>query len=75
MDAERVGRMTMKGQNPSIQRKTCPNATLSTTYFKWTALGLNSGLHSDRPGTNYLSHAFFLYISDISYALLLFQNW
>jgi hypothetical protein len=57
----RVGRMTMTGQNPSIQRKTCPTATLSTKNSTLTALGLNSGLHSERPGTNYLSHAFFLY--------------
>lgn len=58
----RVGRITLTRQNPSIQRKTCSTATLSTKNFTWMTLRLNSGLYSDRPGTNCLSHAFFLYI-------------
>lgn len=69
----RVGRMTMTGQNPSILRKTCPTATLSTKNSTLTALGLNSGLYSERPGTNCLSHAFFLYIKYTICALIFFR--
>jgi len=41
----------MTGESGSTGRKTCPNATLSTTNFTWTNLGLNRGLRDERPAT------------------------
>jgi len=40
----------------STQRRTCSNATLSTTHSAWTHLGFNPGLGGDRPATSRLSH-------------------
>jgi hypothetical protein len=44
------------GENRSIRRKTCPNATLSTTNSTWIGMELNPGLRGERPETNRLSH-------------------
>jgi hypothetical protein len=51
----------LTGDNRSAQTKTCPSGALSTTNPTQTELGLKSGLPSDRPATNRLSHgtAFF----------------
>jgi hypothetical protein len=43
-------------EKPTTRRKTCPNATLSTTNPTWTDPGSNPGLRSERPATNRLSH-------------------
>jgi hypothetical protein len=43
-------------ENQRIQRKSCPNATLSTTNPTWTDKGANLDFHSERPATNRLSH-------------------
>jgi hypothetical protein len=40
----------------TTRRKTCPNATLSTTNPTWTDPGSNPGLRSGRPATDRLSH-------------------
>jgi hypothetical protein len=45
--------MKLTGENRSTREKTCPNATLSTT---WTHLGSNPGLRGERPANNRLSH-------------------
>jgi hypothetical protein len=37
---------------PKSSEKTCPNATLTTTNLTWT----ETGLHSERPVTDCLSH-------------------
>jgi hypothetical protein len=37
-------------------RKTCYNASLSTTNPTWTDPGVNLGLHGERQATNRLSH-------------------
>jgi hypothetical protein len=36
-------------QDRSTPRKSCPNATLSTTNLTWTDLGSNPGLRGERP--------------------------
>jgi hypothetical protein len=43
-------------EKPPTRRKTCPNATLSTTNPTWTDPESNPGLRSERPATNCLSH-------------------
>jgi hypothetical protein len=48
--------MKLTGENRQPREKTCPSATLSTTNPTWTDPGSNSGLRSERPGTNRLSH-------------------
>jgi hypothetical protein len=40
---------------PTTRRKTCPNATLSTTKLTWTDPGLNLGLRSERLATKQVS--------------------
>ena len=35
--------------------ETCPSASLCTTNPKYTALGLNTGLHSEKPITRHLN--------------------
>jgi hypothetical protein len=46
----------LTGENRRTQRKTCPNATLSTTNPTWIDPGVNLGLRGERPATNDLSH-------------------
>jgi hypothetical protein len=36
-----TGGMILTGEIKSTQRKTCPSATLSTTYLTWKGLGSN----------------------------------
>ena len=48
--------MKLTGKNRSIQRKTYPSATLSTTNPTWTDQGSKPGLHGERPTSNRLSH-------------------
>jgi hypothetical protein len=48
--------MILTGENRNTRGKTCPNATLSTTYPTWTDPGWNPSLHDERPATNRLSH-------------------
>jgi hypothetical protein len=38
-DTWTVGGMILKGKNWIIRRKTCPSASLSTTYHTWTTSG------------------------------------
>jgi hypothetical protein len=52
MSKKRHGGMILIGENPKNLRKTCPNATLSTTNSTWTDLVLCD----ERPMTNSLSH-------------------
>ena len=47
--------MTVTGGNGSIWRKTCPNATLSTTNPTRTDLGPNPILRGEMPATNRIS--------------------
>ena len=47
----------MTEENLSIQRKTYPSATLSTTNLTWTDLGSKLVLHSERLAANHLSHS------------------
>jgi hypothetical protein len=47
--------MKLTGENRRTRGKTCPSATLSTTYPTWTDPGLNRGLRGERPATNRLS--------------------
>jgi hypothetical protein len=57
MSMESHGRMIlMTGENQRTWRKTCPSSTLSTTNPTWIDLGVNPGLHIERPATNHLSH-------------------
>lgn len=70
----RVGRMTLTGQKPNIQRKTFSTATLSTKNFTvqpsdWTQVSTVT----DQELTAWAMP--FTCISDIQYALLLYQNW
>jgi hypothetical protein len=44
------------GENRRTRRKTCPNATLSTTNHTWIGTGVNPDLQGERPATNDLSH-------------------
>ena len=48
--------MGLTWENRSTRRKTCPNATLSTTNLTWTNPASNPGLRGYRPATNRLSH-------------------
>jgi hypothetical protein len=48
--------MILTGENLTSPRKTCPNATLSTTKSTWAETGAIPGLRDERPGTNRLSH-------------------
>jgi hypothetical protein len=50
-----IGGMILTGEYKSIQRKTYPSASLSTTNPKRTGLESNSNLRGERP-TNRLSH-------------------
>ena len=43
-------------ENPSTQRKTCPNSTLTIRKLTWTDLGSNPAFRGERPATNCLSH-------------------
>jgi hypothetical protein len=56
MSVESHGGMILTGENWRTWRKTCPNATLSTTHLSWTDLGVNPGFHGGRPATNHLSY-------------------
>jgi hypothetical protein len=47
--------MKLTGENLSTRGKTCPSATLSTTYPKWTDPGSIPGLCCERLTTNRLS--------------------
>jgi len=47
---------TVTGENQNPWRETCLSATLSTTYPTWNGLESKTGLHSERPATNCLSH-------------------
>jgi hypothetical protein len=44
------------GKTEELKRQTCPSATMSITNCTWTDLGVNPGLHSERPVTDHLSH-------------------
>jgi hypothetical protein len=48
--------MILTGENRSTGRKTCPNATSSTTNLTWTDLALNAYLHVARPVNTLMSH-------------------
>jgi hypothetical protein len=48
--------MKLTRKNRSIQEKTCPSATLSTTNPTWTDPGSNPGLRGGRPAANRLSY-------------------
>jgi hypothetical protein len=48
--------MKLTGENRRSRRKTCPNATLSTTNPTWTDPGSNPGFRVERPATNRLNH-------------------
>jgi len=56
--------------NRNTRIKTYPNATLSTTHFIWTFLGLNRALRGDRPSPNRLNHGIDTYFSfqEVKYA-------
>jgi hypothetical protein len=56
MSLESDGGMILTGENRRTRRKTCPNATLSTKNPTCIDLGVNLGLHGERPATNDLSH-------------------
>jgi hypothetical protein len=45
-----------RGKQTYSGKKTCPNATLSTTNPTWTDPESNPGLRGERPATNRLSH-------------------
>jgi hypothetical protein len=47
-----VGGMVLTGENWSTGRETCYDATLSTTSFTWTDMGLNPKLRAERPATD-----------------------
>jgi hypothetical protein len=46
--------MILTGEYRRTQRKSCPSTTLSTINPTWTALGVNLGVHDERPLTNHL---------------------
>lgn len=46
----------MTGENQSTATETCPSATFSTTNATQSGLGLNPGLHGERPAIKFLSH-------------------
>jgi hypothetical protein len=48
--------MKLTDKRPSIRRKTCPSATLSTTNPTQTDPGSNPSLRDGRPAANSLSH-------------------
>jgi hypothetical protein len=50
----KVGGMSLKEENRSIRRETCPSTNLSTTNPTLTHLGLNPGLCIERPRTESL---------------------
>jgi hypothetical protein len=52
-----IGGMIMTEENWSIQRKTCPSATLSTTNLTRTDLGSKLVLCSEKLADNHLSHS------------------
>jgi hypothetical protein len=56
MSLESDGGMILKGENRKTRKRTCPNATLSTTNPTWIEPGANPGLRVERPATNDLSH-------------------
>jgi hypothetical protein len=49
---ESHGGVILTGENRKSRKKTCPSATFSTSDPTW----IDSGLRSDRPATNRLSH-------------------
>jgi hypothetical protein len=49
------GGMILRGKNRRTRTKTCPSATLSTTYPTWTDPGTKPCLRRERPATNRLS--------------------
>jgi hypothetical protein len=53
---ERQWNGILTGEKRRTRRKTCSNATLSTTNPTWIDPGADSGLHGERPATNNLSH-------------------
>jgi len=50
-----MGEMILTGRNRSTQRKTSPNATLSTINPTPPGLAKNKGLCGGRPATNLMS--------------------
>jgi hypothetical protein len=50
------GGTILTGENQITRRKTCPNATLSTTNTTWTNHSANSGLRGEKLKTDRLSH-------------------
>jgi hypothetical protein len=58
------GGMIVTGEHQRTQRKTCPTATLTTANPTWTALGVNLGLHGEKPVSSHLYYgmAQFLHI-------------
>jgi hypothetical protein len=46
-----TGGMMLTGETWSVQRKTCPNATLSTTNLTWNDLESKPILRGERPAT------------------------
>jgi hypothetical protein len=57
MSLESDGGMILTGEDGRTRRKTCSNATLSTTNPTWIDLGANPCLRGEKPATNCLSHA------------------
>jgi hypothetical protein len=49
-------------ENHSTWRITCCSVSWSTTHPIWFGLGLNTGLCSQKPATNHLSHSMALFI-------------
>jgi hypothetical protein len=43
-------------ETQSTLRKTCPNATSFITNPAWTGMGLNPGLHGEKPVAKHLNH-------------------
>jgi hypothetical protein len=62
--------MILAGENRRTRRKTCPSATLSTTNPTWIDPGANSGLHSEKPATNRLSHGTAAWLKYLTYHLV-----
>jgi hypothetical protein len=58
------GGMILKWENRRLRRKTCPSDTLSTKNPTRTALGTNSGLHTEEPATNRLSYGTALFFNE-----------
>jgi hypothetical protein len=48
--------MKLTGENRSTGGKSCPSASLFSTYPTWTDPGSNRGLRSGMSATNRLSH-------------------